>query len=124
MNHKLIIWILILFIVIFQIYIFIKTKEKIISFRKILENPEKFKTYKVFIPEDEIENIDSELIINNIDHYKKNPILNSVIEQINENQTDNGKHSVIYNKEEENKNSDIEAPSTTLNNINSEDDAC
>jgi hypothetical protein len=124
MNHKLIIWILILFIVIFQIYIFIKTKEKIISFRKILENPEKFKTYKVFIPEDEIENIDSELIINNIDHYKKNPILYSVIEQMDENKTDSGKYSIIYKRVEEDINSEIVTPTSSLNNINSEDDGC
>jgi hypothetical protein len=80
MIHQTLIWLLIIGIVIFQIYIFKKTYDKIVSYKNILNKPEKFHIHKVYVDADEIEHIDSEHIINNLNYYKQNPNLRDMIQ--------------------------------------------
>lgn len=77
MNHEFIIWTIIVFIVLFQSNILIKTLRNINNYKKILDKPSKFQTCKVYIPVDEIETIDPSHIIDNLNHYKQNPNLKS-----------------------------------------------
>ena len=73
MLHEIIIWGTVLLIIVLQIKIYLETRKKIKSYESIMKNPERFKTYKVYISEKEIETIDSQHILDNINHYSKNP---------------------------------------------------
>ncbi len=78
MLHEIIIWATVLIIIGLQVKIFLETKNKIKSYESIMKNPQSFKTYKVYISEKEIETIDSQHILDNLNHYSKNPTLRSI----------------------------------------------
>ena len=82
MLHQTLIWILIIGIVIFQLYVFKKTTEKIKSYKSILNKPEKFAIHKVYVKAEEIDSIDSEHILENLNYYKQNPNLRFIEEDI------------------------------------------
>jgi endonuclease V-like protein UPF0215 family len=86
MGHDVIIWLAVLIIIGLQIKIFLETKKKISSYESIMKNPHNFKTYKVYIPENEIETIESQQILDNLNHYSRNPELLAIdkIEKVNE----------------------------------------
>jgi hypothetical protein len=72
--HELILWILIIGIVIFQIIVLSETIQKVKSYIIVLSQKERYKTHKVYIPVEEIDSIDSQLIIDNLSHYTKKPL--------------------------------------------------
>lgn len=87
MEPDVIIWLAVLIIIGLQIKIFLETKKKISSYESIMKNPQDFKTYKVFVSENEIETIDSQHILNNLALYTRNPesLVIDKIEKVSEN---------------------------------------
>jgi hypothetical protein len=83
MLHEIIIWATVLLIISLQIKIFLETRNKIKSYESIMKNPQSFETFKIYISEKEIETIDSQHILDNLNHYTQNPSLRPIDEIVN-----------------------------------------
>ncbi len=99
--HQLILWVIIFGIVIFQVSILKGTIKKVKLFLQVLSNSNKFRVHKVYIPVDEIDTINSQDIIDNIIHYKQNPLLKKISESNTTYSIQNGRKDIITSDDEE-----------------------
>ena len=80
--HEIIIGLVIVIIIAIQLFIFLQTRNRINEYKQILEGKE-FSTIKVFIPENQIENITVEEIMKDIDKYSVNNLNINIDSYIN-----------------------------------------
>jgi hypothetical protein len=99
--HQLILWVIILGIVIFQVSILKDTIKKVKLFLQVLSDSNRFRVHKVYVPIDEIDTINSQDIIDNLNHYKQNPILKKISETDTTYSIQNGRKDIITSDEEE-----------------------
>ena len=99
--HQLILWVIILGIVIFQVSILKDTIKKVKLFLQVLSDSNRFRVHKVYVPIDEIDTINSQDIIDNLNHYKQNPSFKKISESDTTYSIQNGRKDIITSDEEE-----------------------